>query len=794
MQDFEKLGVFYLGKRYDIENSKLLDELILYDSRDLVTHALCVGMTGSGKTGLGIDLLEEAAIDGIPAIVIDPKGDLTNLLLTFPDLKPEDFLPWVNPDDARKHDMTLEAYAEKQAQVWKQGLEGWGESGERIARLRESAGFAIYTPGSTIGLPVSVLKSFDVPEPAILQDTELLQDRISSTVSGLLGLMGIEADPVQSREHILLSTLIGGAWGEGRGLDLPGLIEGVQNPPFEQVGVLKLEDFYPSKDRFGLVMALNNLLAAPGFAAWLEGQPLDIGGLLHTPEGKPRLAIFSIAHLNDAERMFFVTLLLNHVLGWIRTQSGTTSLRALLYMDEIFGFFPPVAEPPSKAPLLSLLKQARAFGLGVVLATQNPVDLDYKGLANIGTWFVGRLQTERDRDRLMDGLLSAQSGAAFDRKDLEKLISGLESRTFLMNNVHDAGPVVFQTRWAMSYLRGPLTRDQIKSLMADAKVDAPGPSSTVTAPSDAKQTGDRPALSPDVPQFFVPARTLPSSGPVTYQPRLLGVGRIHYELKKSGVDSDETLVIGFPITEAAVPIDWESGQALEVDPKDLGKSPAAEAVFRPLPAAGAVADNYDGWEKDFKDWLYATQRLTLFRSQALKLNSELGESEGAFRMRLGQAAREARDDAVEKLRKKYAPKLSTLEDRVRRAQQAVEREQSQAKTQEMQTAISIGATLLGAVVGRKALSATTLGRATTAARGVSRSARERQDISRAEESLEALQGRLADLEAEFQAETAELEAKFDPTAEELDTVEVKPKKTNINVDTVVLGWVPEGKS
>ncbi len=794
MQDFEKLGVFYLGKKFDVKRSVLQDELVLYNSRDLVTHALCVGMTGSGKTGLGIDLLEEAAIDGIPAIVIDPKGDLTNLMLTFPDLTPEDFQPWVNADDARKKDLTLEAFAAQQADFWKKGLEAWGESGDRIARLRAAAEFAIYTPGSSIGLSVSVLKSFDVPEKAILDDSELLQDRISTTVSGLLGLLGIEADPIQSREHILISTLIGRAWSDGKGLDIPGLIEGVQNPPFKQVGVLKVDDFYPSKDRFGLVMALNNLLAAPGFAAWLEGQPLDVGGMLHTPDGKPRVAIFSIAHLNDAERMFFVTLLLNHVLGWIRTQSGTTSLRALLYMDEIFGYFPPVATPPSKAPLLSLLKMARAFGLGVVLATQNPVDLDYKGLANIGTWFVGRLQTERDRDRLMDGLLGAESGASFDRKELEALLSNLESRTFLMNNIHDSGPVVFQTRWAMSYLRGPLTRDQIKAVMADARVETAAASQPMAAPPSAGQAAPRPALSPDVPQFFIPSRSLPSSGQVTYQPQLLGVARIHYESKKSDVDSTETLVATFPITDAAVPIDWEGGTVVELEPKELERSPAGDATYRPLASAGADADNYSGWERDFKDWVYATQRLSLFRSPTLKLTSDPGENEGAFRMRLGQAGREAHDEAVEKLRKKFAPKVTTLEDRVRRAQQAVEREKSQAVSQGAQTAISIGATLIGAFVGRKAISATTLGRATTAARGVGRTAREREDIGRAEESLEALQGRLADLEAEFQAETDALEAKFDPTTEDLESIELKPTKTNIAVDTLVLAWVPENSA
>ena len=386
MKDFEKLGIFYLGKEYDLAGRKMKEDLLLYDAKDLVTHAVCVGMTGSGKTGLGIGLLEEAAIDGIPAIIVDPKGDLTNLLLTFPDLKAEDFLPWINADDARKKDLSPEKFAAKQADLWKNGLAQWGQDGARIQRLRDAAEFVIYTPGSEAGIPVSILKSFSAPDSVILEDTDLLRERINTTVTSLLSLMGIEADPLQSREHILLSNILNDFWQQGKDLDLAGLINAIQAPPMTKIGVFDLESFFPSKDRFGLAMKLNNLLAAPGFNIWLEGEPLDIDRILFSGSGKPRLSIFSIAHLNDAERMFFVSLLLTQILGWMRTQSGTTSLRSLFYMDEIFGYFPPVANPPSKAPLLSLLKQARAFGLGIVLATQNPVDLDYKGLSNTGTW------------------------------------------------------------------------------------------------------------------------------------------------------------------------------------------------------------------------------------------------------------------------------------------------------------------------------------------------------------------------------------------------------------------------
>ena len=471
-QDFERLGVFYLGRPYDLPAKRANPGWLLYDSKDLVTHAVCVGMTGSGKTGLCLSLLEEAAIDNIPAIIIDPKGDLGNLLLTFPSLKGEDFLPWINEDDARKKGQSPAEYASGQADLWKNGLAAWGQDGARIQRLKESAEAMIYTPGSNAGLPVSILKSFAAPEEDVRNDTELLRERISTTVTGLLGLLGVDADPIQSREHILLSTILGHAWRQGSDLDLAAVIQGIQSPPVAKIGVMDVEAFFPSKDRFALAMKLNNLLAAPGFQAWLEGAPLDIQQLLHTASGKPRLAIFSIAHLSDAERMFFVTLLLSQMVGWMRAQSGTTSLRALLYMDEIFGYFPPVANPPSKLPLLTLLKQARAFGLGVVLATQNPVDLDYKGLANTGTWFIGRLQTERDKARVLEGLEGASSSAGkkFDKGRMEQTLAGLGNRIFLMNNVHEDEPVVFETRWCLSYLRGPLTRSQIKLLM-DATQD-----------------------------------------------------------------------------------------------------------------------------------------------------------------------------------------------------------------------------------------------------------------------------------------------------------------------------------
>ena len=782
MQEFEKLGVFYLGKTKD--------GLLLYDSKDLVTHAVCVGMTGSGKTGLCITLLEEAAIDGIPAIIIDPKGDLSNLLLTFPNLAPQDFAPWVEERDAAQ-----------EATTWKEGLAKWGEDGERIKRLRDAADFRIYTPGSNAGFPVSILKSFVAPPESIRQDSEALSERINTTVTSLLGLIGVDADPVRSREHILLSNILSQEWSAAKDLDVGGLIQKVQTPSITKIGVMDLDSFYPAQDRFQLAMALNNLLASPSFATWMEGEPLDVHQFLYTPSGKPRLSIFSIAHLADAERMFFVSLLLNQVLGWMRTQSGTTSLRAIVYMDEIFGYFPPVANPPSKLPLLTLLKQARAFGVGVVLATQNPVDLDYKGLANAGTWFIGRLQTERDKARVLEGLegIAAGTGQKFDKQAMEQLLAGLDNRIFLMNNVHDDAPELFETRWAMSYLRGPLTRAQIKLLMDPVKSATPPvtttttPAAPTTAPAPvatAPAKSERAILAPEITQYYIPVRSSGSANAtLTYHPMLLGATEIHYSNSKT-IELTQQLLLLAAFADGPVSLDWDQATPLDLPLADLEAEPQAGAQFTDVPAEAAKAKSYATWRKDLASWVYRNQRLELFESPTLDVASNPGESERDFRVRLQQLAREHRDEAVENLRRKYAPKFEQLEERKRRAEQAVEREAEQAKGQKMQTAISVGATLLSSFLGRKRASLSTLGRATTAARGVSRSMKESQDVDRAQDNVAVVTQKLADLEAEFQAETAALERSLDPQTEQLDKVSLKPTKANIAVKLVTLAWAP----
>ncbi len=808
-RSYEKLGLFYLGRPYDLASGTTKPGLTLYDSKDLTTHAVCVGMTGSGKTGLCVGLIEEAAIDGIPVIAIDPKGDLGNLMLTFPKLSARDFRPWVNMDEAERQGMTADEYASDRAAQWRSGLADWHQDADRIRRLRESADFAVYTPGSTAGLPISILSSFAAPPEALREDPELLAERINTTATSLLTLAGIDAEPVRSREHVLVATILSSVWGDGRDVDLGSLIQHIQPPPVKRIGVLDLDAFYPAKERFELAMRINQLLAAPGFELWLKGEPLDVSRLLYTEEGKPRVSIISIAHLGDAERMSFVSLLLNQVLGWMRSQPGTNSLRAMLYMDEIFGYFPPVANPPSKAPLLTLLKQARAYGLGVVLATQNPVDLDYKGLSNTGTWFLGRLQTERDKARVLDGLegVASGSGSRFDRGAMEETLAGLSSRVFLMHNVHEDAPEVFQTRWVMSYLRGPLTREQIRTLMKDRKAQAIKPSASVEAsppatepeaptparsrpagpsPTDEAKASSPPILSPDIPQYFLPITEDRQNA--SYAPALYGAATLEFSDRRLRVSETRDAAFVVRIRGGAAPVNWKTATPTDCTPEELGSQPDETLEFGDLPTAATKVKSYAKWERAFKSWLVRSQTIELLECRDLKMVSQPNESERDFRIRLRDRAHEERDEAVTKLRKRYATKIRTLTERVRRSEQAVEREAKQASQQKLQTTLSFGAAVLSAMLGRKATTRSTLGRATTAARGVGRSMKEQQDITRAKDTVGALKAQLSDLEGELLRSIDELELEFDPLTVELDPAVVKTSSRKVSSRLVALVW------
>ncbi len=840
LPDYEKLGVFYLGRPVDRRTGEVAEVPFLYDSNDLLTHAVVVGMTGSGKTGLGVGLLEEAVIDGIPAIAIDPKGDLGNLALAFPQLRAEDFAPWIDPGEAERQGVDTDTHAASVAELWRHGLAKWDQTPDRIARFRDAAEVTVFTPGSRAGTPINVLRSFGAPAPAVREDADALRDRVVGTVTGLLALLGIDADPLRSREHILVSTLLAGAWREGTDLDLADIIRGIQDPPFKQVGVFDLETFYPADDRLSLAMTLNNLLASPGFGVWMEGEPLDVGKLLFTPAGKPRLSVLSIAHLSEAERMFFVTLLLEEVLSWVRGQSGTRSLRALLYMDEIFGYFPPTANPPSKKPMLSLLKQARAYGLGVVLATQNPVDLDYKGLSNTGTWFLGRLQTERDKLRILDGLEGASSvlGKSFDRQATEALLSGLGKRTFLVNNVHEDGPVLFRTRWALSYLAGPLTREQIKTLTAAkaraadgvgaagasvgagagagagagvasavagsasdstparAEARAAVAASRAVAEPEAVDTPPgtsphRPITPPEIDETFVlEPRDASREGTLVYRPGLLARATLHYADARLGLDEWTSVALLAPLTEDGPTSPWDAAVTLDAAPEQ-DDEPRPGAAWSPLPREAVDPSKHRAWAKMLKGHLYETRPLTLARCPALKLTARAGEAEGEFAIRVREGAREARDVALDKMRKKWVPKLRRMKDKIDTAERAIDREQSQYEEERAENTVSWGSTLLGALFGRKLGSASNVRSAASAAKGRARVNKQAEDVEHAKEKHAHYEQQFAELQREFDDELDRVREEFEPDRFELEEKVLRLRKADLVVDGIGLAWLPE---
>ncbi|MES2598355.1 MAG: DUF87 domain-containing protein [Verrucomicrobiota bacterium] len=799
---YEKLGAFYLGRGYDLETKQLQDDLVMYDSKDLVTHGVVLGMTGSGKTGLCLSLLEEAAIDGVPVIAIDPKGDIGNALLTFPNLSAEEFKPWVNTDDARRKGVSVDEFAQQQAALWQKGLSDWGQSPSRIQKLRDTVDMAIYTPGSSAGLPVSILSSLDCPPAAVMDDAETLADRIESTVSSLLGLMGIEADPVQSPDHILLSNIVGHCWKKGQNVTLENLVRHIQQPPIRKVGVVDIESFFPEAKRTALAMKLNNLIASPGFASWLEGEPLDIQRMYYTPEGKPRVTIFNIAHLSDSERMFFVALLMNQLLGWMRSQQGTTSLRAIFYMDEIYGYLPPTAMPPSKKPMMILLKQARAFGLGLLLATQNPVDLDYKALANIGTWWIGRLQTERDKARLLDGLEGAvsSSGGKFERGEMERAMSGLGNRVFLMNNVHEDGPCIFHVRWIMSYLSGPLAKEQVKRLMdpirpakksaAAAEDDGFLPPGATAAPSADRNT-IKPKLPEGTAEYFISSDVSPDT--LCYVPAILRSAVVNFDDARRKITGISRVTLVNPIDTNGQRVLWDKFVDIprDIDLTKWSSDPSDGSEFAELPGAAQKSSTYTSIKKDYAEWVYANHFMEVSFSPLLEAYSNPGEKVDEFKARITQTARELRDKAIEELRAKAAKTVKSLDDKQAKAQLKVDTQKQQASSAKLSAAVSIGSSILGALFGRKtkmgAVGSLMKGSTVTSA---SRVMREGQEAAAAEAELASLQQDMTELNQTVETETQKLRDQYDPTTLVLETFKLTPVKTRIQPDAIGILWLP----
>jgi hypothetical protein len=811
---------FYLGRAYDPIRQTVTEKEIRYDPADLTTHAVVTGMTGSGKTGLCVVLLEEAALHGIPAIIIDPKGDLTNMVLHFPDLAPQDFQPWIDADLARRAGKSVEEIAADASLSWREGLKEWGIPQERILALKNAAQFTIFTPGSDAGVPVSVLSSLAAPEIPWNENREVLREKIISTVTALLGLVGYtDIDPLRSREHILLSNIFENEWSQGKDVELAELVIQVQNPPFEKLGALPVETLFPSKDRMELSLVLNNILAAPSFETWREGQPLNIGSMLHTQDGRPRHNIFYLAHLSDTERMFFVTLLLSAVETWMRTQSGATSLRALLYMDEIFGYLPPLRNPPSKLPLLRMLKNARAFGLGLLLATQNPVDIDYKALSNAGTWFIGKLQTEQDKNRLLDGLESAAGG--IPRAIFDKLISSLGKRVFVLHNIHANQPELLQTRSTMNFLAGPIMRNRIAELNRMANVDGSSLAQPVAAPVIAPAPALRPAVrsvqfqpptasipssstKPPVPawirEYFLPQnyslpeafsaaqRTMPAEvmiDGVIYRPTLLAAAEVHILDRKHGVDSEITRTVLVKSPEKRGSIRWED-HPLKAEVLDsIEPSPAPSTRFSSIDAPLNDVKLMTALQKDFTDWVFRNSSVKARANQALKVFAGPDVSPADFMKACADAARDARDAEIEKKTAQLDRQLKSLEDKLAREERELSKDEDELSHRKMEEAGTHLENITGLFGGRR--KASRLSSSLTKRRMTQQA---KADVEESVEAIKEFNRQIAELQKRREEVTAEINDRWGRVVNEITEVTIAPKKTDVLVKLFGVAWMP----
>ncbi len=805
----EKRGLFYLGKEFDLAANQTGQAFSL-DANHLTTHAAILGMTGSGKTGLGITLLEEALLDGVPAIILDPKGDITNLALTFPDLTPQDLLPWIAPEDAQMRELTPEAFAEQVAFTWRDERAKWDINSERVRQMRDVGEICIYTPGSDAGVPVDVLQSLQAPPGEWAGHEEEMRERIQGLVSALLGLAGIEADPVQSREHILLAHLFEVAWKAGRSLDLPALIGQIQRPPIQRLGVFELEAFFPEKDRIALAGSLNHLIASPGFEAWRQGEPLDVDSLLRR-NGKPRASIFYIAHLDDTQRMFFVTLLLSQVRGWLRRQRGATSLRAILYFDEIFGYCPPYPKnPPSKVPLLTLVKQARAMGLGIVLATQNPVDLDYKGLANIGAWFVGRLRTERDKARVLDGLEGAatESGAwdASRRDELSRLVGNLPPRVFVLSDVRDDHPIVFKSRQAMSYLRGPMTREEIRQLSPRV------PPSSSDAPAQQEQAGiaetssqapsQPPALPPDVRQYFLPATTtiewavrrweeqnaqtvLIEQKQLVYEPHLVGIATVRFSDRKLAAPHQQTLTRLVPVPTSRASADWHASSDVALDRGTLTTQPPEDAQYAELPHGTLTPRTLAALERDFAGYVYRDVTVSVMVHPQLKSLGVPNESPREFRARAESEVRIKRDAEIAQVKSRYQREMARVEKQLRKEERELEQDRAELDGRKREETLGIAESVFNFIAGRRQNYAVTY-----AARRRRLTQKTESDVQESEDSIADFQDMLDQLHSALDDEVNEINQRWANVFDSAQQITLKARKSDISVDAFGLAWVP----
>lgn len=765
---------------------------LLFDSSDFTTHGVIVGMTGSGKTGLGITILEEALLNDIPCLIIDPKGDMGNLLLTFPELAPDDFRKWIHESEAEKQGVTPEELATQTASTWKEGLSKSGIEPDRLKALVDGTEMTIYTPGSGAGLALNVLGSMKAPTLDWDSQAELIRDEIEALVSSLLVIAGIESDPVAGPEHILLATIVETFWRQPKDLDLATLVAQIPNPPFRKLGVFDVDTFFPEKERTALAMKLNGLLASPSFASWLEGDPLDLAAMLTGGE-KTKAAVVYLSHLSDSERQFAVTLILSKLVTWFRSQGGTTDLRALVYMDEVFGFAPPTAEPPSKKPILTILKQARAHGVGMILSTQNPVDLDYKAMSNAGTWMVGRLQTENDKKRILEGIESA--AGTVDVGAYDTLISDLDKRQFVLHSVSSPAPTLFNTRWAMSYLAGPLTRDQVSLLMEDrARPPAEAAVSGQTASGEHVVVIDpapaRAVRADGVPETFLDPATswsgIVNADPTgsVFAPGAAATVNLLYDDTAAGVNHQEVFeAIVFPLGPV---LSADSVREVDHDVRDFRPEAPDGATFESPEVGIETKKFWTGLETDLKNHLVGTRKVTVFKNSDLKLYSRPGETREDFTARAAEAAEQAADDALVKMKERYQARIDRARATLARAENRVVELESAASSKQQEELLSGAGDLLGALLGGRKRS-NPLGQAARR-RSATQTARDRAE--NAGESLDDERAEVIALEQELAEEIATLTEEQREKASRIEEVEIPLEKTDIRVAELKLVWIP----
>jgi hypothetical protein len=788
----QKPGSLYLGEILDESTSTPTGSRLEVASDSLTTHAVIVGMTGSGKTGLGVVLLEEILASGVPALILDPKGDMGNLLLNFPSFGEADFEPWVDAAEARRRGVSVGQLATDTARAWREGLANSGIDAARMRHLTDSTDMRILTPGSTAGVPLNLVGDMSPPDSSFDEHGESLRDEIEGLVSGLLVLAGIEADPLTSREHILLSNLVEHAWRAGRSLDLATLIREVQAPPLRKLGVFEVDAFFPARDRTKLAMRLNGLMASPSFAEWMMGEHLDVEALLWSADGRPRASIVHLSHLSDSARQFVVTLLLTKLVTWMRKLPGTSELKALIYADEVMGFAPPTAEPPTKRPILTLYKQARAHGVGVVMATQNPVDLDYKLMSNAGTWMVGRLQTQRDKARILEGLRSASGEVDVSAWDAR--IGALGKRQFLLKSAKSAEPTLFTTRWAMSFLRGPLTRAELLALRKERSEWTSAPADPPAGEARASVGPDESAVAPKVAEG-VPVRYLDPAAPWAQElgvdprgrrlePGLAARVRLLFDETKADVRHEEEWeAVFFPLRP-----ELSADDAVEVDydRRDFRDTPIDGAAYALSRVPIDRPDFFVAAERAIEDHLFRHETLKVYRNPALKLYARPGESEEEFRARCLVEAEDRADAEAEKLRGRYETKLATAQKRATEAERRLRELGVDVGQRRQQEVVAGAGELLGMFLGGRRRVRSLSGMASRRSQTV----RTQERLRSAEEKLADQQDAIAALEDELADQIESIWTAWRSTAEEIDDFEITLERNDVTLDELVLFWAP----